>query len=156
MFYPEPERKTCKFVEKKWFEECNLRVDLVEQKTAKNWNEATVTQKKLNSLYAELTDDLVKYRTQSAQNPYMKLYGDYELTTSESKAVQAALSRKKNSRLRLLLLSKWFTAKKARILHGFQTPTQLPTVRRYFATHFQPSPHSTSWKDFDWFTSKND
>ena len=31
-FYPEPSRNNCNFVKSKWVTECNLRVDLIEQK----------------------------------------------------------------------------------------------------------------------------
>jgi len=39
-FWPEPSRKECSLVETKWIGECNLRVDLIEQRANQKWDDA--------------------------------------------------------------------------------------------------------------------
>ena len=42
-FYPEPIRRTCKYVKEEWEEECGLRVLLIEQTEAGEMDEAEIT-----------------------------------------------------------------------------------------------------------------
>ena len=47
-------RATCSNVKSGWVEECNLRVDLIDQTRAGQVEDAAVTQLKLDNLYEDL------------------------------------------------------------------------------------------------------
>jgi len=98
-FYPEPTRIDCKFVKAKWVKECNLRVDLVKQEAAKQWIDAAVTRNELDGIKTISTPKPTPKRVVKVDNPYMKLYGDYNLTKSEALRVQKALERMSNERV---------------------------------------------------------
>ena len=95
-FYPEPTRIDCKFVKAKWVKECNLRVDMIKQEAAGQWIDAAITRQKLDGIKTIPTP---KPKVVKVDNPYMKLYGDYNLTKSEALRVQRALERMSNERV---------------------------------------------------------
>jgi len=90
-FYPEPTRKTCRLVKKKWRRECNLRVDLIQWKYQEEWAKATLTQKLLDGVEPKATPSV---------NPYMEEYGDYSLTEFEMETVVASLLREESKEKR--------------------------------------------------------
>ena len=140
-FYPEPTRRTCKSVKAKWVEECNLRVDFIYQTRAGQWDDAKITQKKLDGIYVDskLTfwEPPIKItppkRTAPRENPYMKEHGDYTLTDAELMRLKDSLNNRDSETEKKALLYSWYVAKKSRLEKGFVSESELPYVRAYFA-----------------------
>jgi len=54
IFWPEPDRRSCSRVKKQWKRECDLRVQLIDETEAGQFEDAAVTQAKLDGLYDDL------------------------------------------------------------------------------------------------------
>lgn len=130
-------RETCANVKSQWVEECNLRVDLIDQTRAGQVEEAAVTQLKLDNLYDDLEvvvieKNLDELPSTRIKNPYRFNSGDYDLTETEIRQVKAAMDAKYSAVEKRALLTGWYGAKRGRLRKGFRTNNDMNLVKAYF------------------------
>ena len=120
-----------------------MRVDLVNQTRAQEFEDAKITQLKLDNLYSDLEvrfEDPVEEVEEEhwelpstrIRNPYRGTSGDYDLTETEIRQVRAAMDAKYTNVEKRALLTGWYGAKRGRLRTGFRTAKDMKKVRAFF------------------------
>lgn len=117
-----------------------MRVDLIDQTAAEQFEDARITQLKLDGLYDDLENlyeeeaevEHVDLPSTRVGNPYRENSGDYDLTESEIRQVRAAMDAKYTAVEKRALLTGWYGAKRNRLRKGFRTQKDMRAVRAYF------------------------
>ena len=112
-FWKEPVEETCDLVKKEWQYECQLRVQLIAEKAASQWDAADITQGKLDNLFPDLEPVWapVQVKPKKVFNPWLASQKTMDLGADELTRLRNAFGARKTATNQCSLLVGWYDRK---------------------------------------------
>ena len=131
IFWTEPTAETCPLVKAEWEYECQLRVQLIDEKNAEQWPEAEITQGKLDGLYPELEPVWapVSFKPVVREaNPWLFKTGVHDLNDEEVTRLTNAFNKSATKGTKCSLLMGWKDRKTELLGKGFRQSNEISEV----------------------------
>jgi hypothetical protein len=132
-FWREPTEEVCGRVEEEWYDECQLRVQLIAEKAASQWDAADTTQGKLDNLFPDLEPVWAPISVRPAKvfNPWLAAQTTVDISEAELQRLRGAFAAQESAVNKCSLLGGWHDRKKEILEEGFKRQHQLVEVKNW-------------------------